>query len=65
MKRTFFSAALALPVALIVLPVAAAEEKAPAPAAAETKPPANPATAGAGGVYTFVQRNLVKAPDKK
>ena len=44
-----------MPVALIVLPVAAAE----------TKPPANPATAGTGGVYTFVQRNLVKAPEKK
>lgn len=52
------------PVALTVLPAAAAEEKAPVPAAAEAKPPANPGIAGPGGVYTFVQRNLVKAAEK-
>lgn len=67
MKRTSFAATLALPIALIVPPAAAAEEKAPAPAAARTaeaKPPANPGTAGLGGVYVFVQRNLVKAAEK-
>jgi uncharacterized damage-inducible protein DinB len=65
-KRTSFAAALVLPIALAVLP-AAAEEKASAPAAApaaEAKLPANPGTAGLGGVYVFVQRNLVKAAEK-
>jgi uncharacterized damage-inducible protein DinB len=57
---------LALPL-LLLAAAASADEKAAAPAApvvAEAKPPASPGTAGLGGVYVFVQRNLVKAAEK-
>ncbi len=66
MKRSVVLAALALPIVLVAVPVSA-EEKAAAPAAApaaDVRPPANPGTAGLGGVYVFVHRNLVKAAEK-
>jgi uncharacterized damage-inducible protein DinB len=57
--------ALALPLALLAAtPASAAEEKAPAAAAAVPAPPASPGTTGLGGVYAFVQQNLVKAAEK-
>ena len=64
MKRTHFSTVLALAASLSVLPAVNAEEKSAVPALAPATPLANPGTAGAGGVYTFVQRNLVKAAEK-
>jgi uncharacterized damage-inducible protein DinB len=68
-KRTPLSFVLGPSAALLAVLVAvpaAALEKPAAPTAplAEVKPPANPGTAGLGGVYVFVQRNLVKAAEK-
>ena len=55
---------LVLPL-LLLAPVAGAAETAASPAApAVAPPPANPGTAGLGGVYGFVQRNIVKAAEK-
>jgi uncharacterized damage-inducible protein DinB len=60
--RKLLSALPALPL-LLLAAVASADEK-PAVPAAPAAPAANPGTAGLGGVYAFVQRNLVKAAEK-
>ena len=56
---------LALPALMLAAPAVADEKTAAmAPPAGPAAPAVSPGTAGLGGVYVFVQRNLVKAAEK-